>query len=62
MSPIPGLTGRVPWDKVGPTYRPKERFMANPIAWKSESEIDNALYEAKGSGKRVLLDFSHAPQ
>ncbi len=36
--------------------------MAKPIPWKSESEIDNALHEAKRSLKRVLLDFSHAPQ
>ena len=36
--------------------------MAGEISWKPESEIDNALYEAKGSGKHVLLDFSHAPQ
>ena len=36
--------------------------MPNPIPWKSESEIDIALREAKESRKRVLLDFSHAPQ
>lgn len=36
--------------------------MAQEISWKSESEIDNVLYEAKGSRRRVLLDFSHAPQ
>lgn len=36
--------------------------MAKAIPWKSESEIDNALYEAKESQRHVLLDFSHAPQ
>ena len=34
--------------------------MPKEIAWKSQ--IEASLKEAKASGKRVLLDFSHAPQ
>ncbi len=34
--------------------------MAKTIDWKSQ--IEAGLREAKASGKRVLLDFSHAPQ
>lgn len=33
--------------------------MAQEIEWKSQ--IEASLKEAKTSGKRVLLDFSHAP-
>jgi len=34
--------------------------MAKEIEWKSQ--IEASLQEAKASKKRVLLDFSHAPQ
>ena len=34
--------------------------MAQEIEWKSQ--IESSLKEAKTSKKRVLLDFSHAPQ
>lgn len=34
--------------------------MAREIGWKEQ--IEPALKEAKASKKRVLLDFSHAPQ
>jgi len=34
--------------------------MAKGIAWKEQ--IESSLKEAKTSKKRVLLDFSHAPQ
>jgi hypothetical protein len=34
--------------------------MSNEIGWKPQ--IEASLKEAKASGKRVLLDFSHAPQ
>lgn len=33
--------------------------MTKEITWKSE--IESSLKEAKASGKRVLLEFNHAP-
>lgn len=33
--------------------------MAKEIAWKSD--VEPSLKEAESSGKRVLLEFNHAP-